>query len=437
MRYHYPTNLLATFSLEVWMPPSNPKLGRGYGNWVSGDQFYDRKTELELFAELVRQGTNLLVVAPRRIGKTSLLRESERRLQSEYLCLQIDLQKASSPSDAILEIVLATRPHLPTWSRFVGLFSNLLDQIAGRVQSLKKSDVTVALRAGINPGNWQSKGDRLLDLLSQQEMPVIIFMDELPILVAKILKGPDFKITPERRETAESLMSWIRSSSIRYQGKIRFVIAGSIGLRPILQQAGLNATLNNFQAFRLGPWSREIAVGFIKDIASENDLVLDDEVPAHMADLLGTCIPHYVRMFFENVYRAAKVDGIKSASVLTVEEVYKNDMLGIHGRVELSHFEERLRLLGPEFHLIAMEFLTQAAVEGELSLPTAEGLASEHAVEDKNSATLSREVLGILEYDGYLKETAPSLYTFDSKLIGDWWRSSYGKGFKRFQERVK
>ena len=419
------------------MSRSDPKLGRGYGNWVAGDQFYDRKIELQLFAELMLQGANLLVVAPRRIGKTSLLREAERRLEKEYLCLQVDLQKANSPADAILEIGLATRRHLPVWSRIVGLFSNLLDQIAGRVQSLKKSDVTVALRAGINSGNWQNKGDRLLELISRQEKPVIIFLDELPILVTKILKGSDFNITPERRDIAESLMSWIRSSSIRYQGKIRFVIAGSIGLRPVLQQAGLNATLNNFQAFPLGPWTREIAVSFIKEIAEENALVLEDDVPGRMTDLLGTCTPHYVRMFFENVYRVAKLDGIEAVSSGMVEEIYKSDMLGIHGRAELSHFEERLRLLGPEFHQIAMEFLTEAAVAGELSLATAEGLASGRAVEGKSSATLAREALGILEHDGYLRETTQNLYAFDSKLVRDWWRTSYERGFKCLRERAK
>jgi AAA+ ATPase superfamily predicted ATPase len=89
------------------------KLGRGYGNWVRGDQFYDRTVELALFAKLMSQGNHLLIVAPRRIGKTSLMREAEARLKPDYLCLQVDLQKASSPADAVLELSLATRAYLP------------------------------------------------------------------------------------------------------------------------------------------------------------------------------------------------------------------------------------------------------------------------------------------------------------------------------------
>jgi hypothetical protein len=432
-----PTIMLATILLAISMSASTKKLGRGYGNWVIGDQFYDRVIELKLFTELMDQGANLLVVAPRRIGKTSLLREAERRLQGEYLCLQVDLQKASSPADAILELSLATRKHLPLWSRVTGLFGNLLDQVAGRVQSLKKSDVTVALRAGINPGNWQSRGDRLLELVARSEKPVIIFLDELPILVTRILKGSDFRMTPERREVAESLMSWIRNNSIRHQGRIRFVIAGSIGLRPILQQAGLNATLNNFQSFPLPPWTAETAVAFIEEIAKENKLTLEDGVPERMAVLLGTCIPHYVKMFFEQVYRVVRSENSAITSLVRVEEIYKSEMLGIHGRAELGHYEERLRLLGPESYAVAMELLTEAAVVGELSLATAEGLAAEHPVDGGVTSVRSREVLSILEHDGYLREVSPGVYLFESKLVRDWWRTSYEKGFKCLAERGK
>lgn len=429
--------MLATILLENDMANTANKLGRGYGNWVVGDQFYDRAVELGLFSELMRAGTNLLVVAPRRIGKTSLLREAERRLQSEYLCLQVDLQKASSPADAILELSLATRPHLPLWSRVTGLFGNLLDQVAGRVQSLKKSDVTVALRAGINPGNWQSKGDRLLELIARSDKPVILFLDELPILIAKILKGSDFKITPERRDVAESLMSWIRSSSIKHQGRIRFVIAGSIGLRPVLQQAGLNATLNNFQSFPLSPWTPEVAVAFINEISKENDLVLEDGVAEQMTSLLGTCIPHYVRMFFEHVYRTSKQDGTAPISAAKVAQIYAAEMLGVHGRAELSHHEERLRLLGPDFYDLAMEVLTETAVSGRVDLRTAEELAAENPLEETSPATRAREALGILEHDGYLREFEQGTYVFDSKLVCDWWKASYAKGFKCMAERGK
>jgi hypothetical protein len=84
-----------------------------------------------------------------------------------------------------------------------------------------------------------------------------------------------------------------------------------------------------------------------------------------------------------------------------------------------------------------MEFLTQAAVTGQLDRSTAEGLAADHPVEGKGRAAQALEVLNILEHDGYLKETSSDVYLFDSKLVRDWWKASYEKGFRRLSERGK
>lgn len=64
------------------------------GNWVIGDQFWGRQEDLELFVERVDEGAHLLMVAQRRMGKTSLMREGARLLGGRYVCLFVDLQKA-------------------------------------------------------------------------------------------------------------------------------------------------------------------------------------------------------------------------------------------------------------------------------------------------------------------------------------------------------
>jgi hypothetical protein len=395
------------------------KLGRGYGNWVVGDQFFDRQEEIRLLKTALGEGSNILIVAQRRIGKTSLIREAARLLRDDYLCLQVDLQKAASAAEAILELSLATRPHLPLWGKVLSLFGNFLDQVAGRIQSLKKSDITVALRAGINEGNWQNKGDRLFELLSRTDKPVIVFFDELPILVNRMLRGSDFRITPERREKAEAFMSWLRSITIRYQGKIRIVIAGSVGLRPVLQQAGLNATVNNFMPFPLAPWRSEVAVDFLQVLADESGLQFHPDVAQKMVDLLGCCVPHYVKMFFEFVYQGCTLEGKTEVSNEYVQNVYHTRLLGAQGRTELSHYEERLRMMGDDFYKASCDLLTEAAVVGSLTLDAAEVLVAGRSG-DKTAPEFVRETVTILEHDGYLQQTEVGSYIFISNLVRDW-----------------
>ena len=97
---------------------AEPTLKRATGNWVVGDQFWDREAEVALFIERLNEGAHLLLTAPRRIGKTSLMKEVARRSQGRFISLYVDLQKAESPSDAVVELSLAAREYEPAWKRF-------------------------------------------------------------------------------------------------------------------------------------------------------------------------------------------------------------------------------------------------------------------------------------------------------------------------------
>src|SRR5260370_34887593 len=94
-----------------------------------------------------------------------------------------------------------------------------------------------------------------------------------------------------------------------------------------------------------------------------------------------------------DVYEMASSNG-GAISTSQVEEIYKNEMLGVHGRAELSHYEERLRLLGTAFYQTAVEFLTEAELAGQLRRLTAEGLAAEHPAARKTQAPQSQDSRG-------------------------------------------
>jgi hypothetical protein len=136
---------------------SEAKLKRAHGNWVDGDRFWDREAELDLLIESLDEGAHLLIVAQRRIGKTSLMREAARRLT----CLQVDLQKSHSPADAIVELSIATRPHGSLWEKTKGVFSHVLDKVADRIGSLQLDDLTVTLRSGVTSGDWRAVSGEL------------------------------------------------------------------------------------------------------------------------------------------------------------------------------------------------------------------------------------------------------------------------------------
>jgi len=56
------------------------KLRNKVGPPVIKEDFFDREAEICRLTELIDEGNNVLLVAPRRVGKTSLVRETFHRL---------------------------------------------------------------------------------------------------------------------------------------------------------------------------------------------------------------------------------------------------------------------------------------------------------------------------------------------------------------------
>ena len=208
--------------------------------------------------ERVEDETHTLVTAQRRMGKTSLVRELLRRLRENgnFATVFVDLEDTAAAADAVVEIAAAAREVRGSWKRVKDWIAKSSTTAIDRVDELGVSELRVKLRAGIDAGSWRAKGDALFASLAASEKPVVLAIDELPILVNRLLKGHDYKITPERRQDADEFLSWLRKNGQAHRGRIRIVVSGSVGLEPILEQAGLSAHANIFSPFDLRPCSR-------------------------------------------------------------------------------------------------------------------------------------------------------------------------------------
>jgi len=403
---------------------------RALGNWVTGDLFWDRDEELRMFIEYIRDGANILLTAPRRIGKTSLMREAEIRLGEDVICIQVDFQKSQCAADAIVDLTVAMHAHRPLLSRAAALFSEFWKRIAGSIESVKVYELGFQLRAEVSETNWREKGDRLFEILAESDKPVVLFLDEVPILVNRILQGGDYRITDERRRNTDEFMSWLRENTIRHKGKFAIVLTGSIGLEPVLRFAGLNATLNTFTPFSLGAWPHKIAKEFLFAISADYGLNLSCSVAEGIVTRLGYCIPHYVQVYFEYIYRECRMKGITEVTDELAAIVYDREMLGARGHSEMSHLEERLKtVLGPERSALAIELLTELAVVGRLTPESTKIIAERYAWEHNSLDAILNEILGILEHDLYIELDKEGSYRPVSKFVTDWWKARFSFGY--------
>ena len=190
-------------------------LKKTVGNWVDGDRFFDRERDIAALREHVAEGTHTLLVAQRRMGKTSLVRELLRRLNGspDVETAFVDLEDARDPADAIVQISLASRGLQSIPQRAGELKEAVVSRLSNVHLAAQYEEMRFQLRAEINSGTWKSKGDRLLRDLTRGDGTVVLAIDELSILVNRILKGRDYRMLPENIEAAAEFLSWLRRNA--------------------------------------------------------------------------------------------------------------------------------------------------------------------------------------------------------------------------------
>lgn len=401
------------------------------GNWVDGDRFFDRETEVEALIERVRDGRHTLLTAQRRMGKTSLVRETLRRLgeRGEVEPLFVDLEDAMAPEDTIAEIAARTLAAQGRWLPIKRSFANFLEHAGRRFEELGFADLKVRLRGGIDGGNWKQRGDAVFAALADHDKPVVLAIDEMAILVNRLLKGQDYRPTPERKMVADEFLGWLRKAAQAHR-TVCLIISGSISLEPILRQAGLSAHANVYSPFELKPWPETTAANCLAALAANYRIDLPEGVRQHMCRMLRCCIPHHVQQFFDYLHEELRRIGRRTATAQDVDRVYAADMLGIRGSIDLDHYQSRLAMvLGSESQRIAIELLTEAAVNhGELTEESISRYERYFRGTGETNVTPVPDVLLLLEHDGYLARV-PDGYGFVSRLVEDWWRARFGLNF--------
>jgi hypothetical protein len=116
-----------------------------------------------------------------------------------------------------VELSLASSGYQSAWHQILSVFRNTIKET---VETVKLKDLSITLRGGLSADNWRSKGDQVLQVLAEQELPVAISFDEIAILVNRLLRGSDYVVTSQRRDDVDAFLSWLRARSIRHKGRI-------------------------------------------------------------------------------------------------------------------------------------------------------------------------------------------------------------------------
>ena len=388
------------------------------GRWVSGEDFFDRERELEVLKLRVRERNHVLLTGQRRMGKTSILRELGSRLECEgWIFLFADVEGATCSEDAIAEIARAAHPVGSIASRFARTMTRVLKD---NVEEISALDFSVKIRAELDAGSWRRHGEQLLRNCAIYEKPVLLVIDELPIFLKRMLNRDGDK----RR--VDEFLSWLRGVlQALDEESLVLIVSGSIGLGPLVRRIGIPDRINHLFPLRLEPWSREVSVACVEQLARSHRLPIADGVAEAVYEALGIGIPHHVQSFFARLRDFSTMHGGKHVMVKDVAQVYRTALLGPWGQTDLVHYETRLKeALDNDSYSLAMHVLAETATQGVFTDGARRRLATLSSGITDNPSVRIADTLEVLIHDGYLESTEEG-YRFPSRLLRDWWSARF------------
>ncbi|SOD98411.1 ATP-binding protein [Spirosoma fluviale] len=383
------------------------------GSPVEGDDFFDRKAELAEAWDLLQNGNHLLISAPRRVGKTSLVRRLVRDAQgANWKALFINVEGEENEIGFVRLFVEGLKEQ-KNW--FEKTKDNTFKTLSSLLQSLElevKADDVGSMTVKWNQAKTADLKTQLLDLLRTMEDGLIV-IDELPILLNRIAKAENGK------QRAESFLHWLRSFRQLPGLRIRWVFCGSIGLDSFTERMGVVKTINDLYGFPLGAFTPKVADQFLERLGQDNSLPLSPAVRQEIVTLTGWPLPYYLQLLFSKLKSAHRIQGL--SSVVTVEDVAPAfSKAAVHSNLGtwMERLDEQLTDEDARLAKGILDLLSRQQKGRKRSLLEQHLGALRVAPENiKDKAT---QLLKMLERDGYLL-SQEGTYAFRSPLLRTYW----------------
>jgi hypothetical protein len=404
----------------------NEETGRSRARSLVGqipepDELYGREEFIDHLWRLI-EGNNILLLAPRRFGKSGVMRHVLLRPRAGYLPLSFELEDVDSPEEFvwrvtrellkhdIVQSVLSKAKRLP--KVFTGWVKANFDEAEFEGAKVKfKEDIKE---------DWREAAKRMLMALEKADKTIIFLFDEFPAMLDRLIEKQGDAV-------ARDFLAWFRTVRMEQKDVLRrhrFIVAGSVGIDQILRKLGAADKLVDFARLTVGPLDKTPAHQLASDLARSHFISDDESLMARMFELIGAPVPYFVHIFISQLAQLplGQREGLTAADL---QRVYKEHVLGPTCRHYFIHYSSRLQRYGKAGEGAALAVLRTVAGHGRISRPA---LFDVYRKVRGKAATDQAfdEMMADLEYEWYLSlDGDTNEFFFRLKIMQDWWRRWY------------
>jgi hypothetical protein len=388
------------------------------GNVPEPNELYGRA---DLIGHLWRQiqGNNILLLAPRRFGKTGVMRHVLLKPQAGYLPLYFDLEDVDRPEEFVWRVTQGLLSN-DTARRFLAGVKSvpnaIRDWVRDTFDEVGFEGGKVKFKEAV-AADWRSVARKLILEMEKADDTLIFIFDELPSML-------DMLMTTCGDRAAADFVSWFRSIRMQQKDQLRrhrFIVGGSTGIDLILRRLSTSDKLNDFERVYVEPIGGPEIQRLLRGLAESMEVEADDAVLSCMLDLIGPPVPYFIHLLFSQLGQLP-ADRRRPLTVATLHETYQRRLLEPTCKHYFDHYCVRLKRYGPARQRAAMAILAAVAQQQRVSDSVLRGIYRKARKRGASNADFD-QLMGDLECDWYLAlDPHTNEYFFMVNVIGDWWR---------------
>ena len=261
-----------------------------YGTVVRGDFFYDRKEEGERIVTTLSGGNNMVLFAPRRYGKTSLVFQVIEQLEARgYTCIYFDFLPVYSIETFVSLYIGAIEKKQHNLRRLVQVITNVVKNIRPKLtfDSIGNAEFGIEITESSVSIQTLSEVLDLPEKLAHQGKKTIVIFDEFQ------------EITKFNKVGFESLLR----SKIQQQQQVNYLFLGS---RTHLLNDMFNnknrAFYNSASHMQLGTLPHEDTIAYLQAKFGISGIQIELQEALYLIGQTGD-IPYYIQLLAAEIWQ--------------------------------------------------------------------------------------------------------------------------------------
>lgn len=395
------------------------------GTPVEGGNFFGRGHDLDVLSDIL-ENHDILLLGPRRIGKTSIARAIMKRVQSQgWRAVEINVASCMDERGVLEKLNAILKPELESLAgKAKAAVVDPLQNLAGRIKKVTVPGVGGVELAQTGEEDWTAVANDLLRLLGHEEARWLVYIDELPIFLFNVIRN-DMQNGVQR---VRRFLDWFRNDvrGLPGAGRIRWLVSGSVGLDTLVQLHGMADTINSMKHQTLEAYSEAEAAEMLGLLAARYTLPWSPEAASQLISAVQWPQPYYLQAAFHHLRVLHATTPATELAHLVEQAIDKLAQPGEDN--DFHHWEGRLSLqltsadAGHALALLNRAARSPQGARPEDLLADLEGRMPQAATEESRRVFI--RLRDILQRDAYWQPDESSgvkRYRFRLEPLRRWW----------------